>query len=87
MHNHMEQKTMKGKIFVGKVVTVGRPKTVIVSVTSSFRHPLYKKAVKRTHRFAVHNESYQLSVGDTVKIAESRPISRTKHFKVVERLT
>lgn len=65
---------------------MGTAKTVIVSVMHEFRHPLYKKATKRMQRYAVHNEKTALSVGDTVKIAETKPISKTKHFKIVEKL-
>ena len=72
--------------FIGKVVSVSSAKTVIVEVTHQYRHPLYKKAVNRMKRFAVHNESTPLVVGDNVQIAESKPISRTKHFIVVSKL-
>jgi small subunit ribosomal protein S17 len=70
-------------IRIGKVESVKNTKTVIVSVMHEFRHPLYKKAVKRHRRFAVHNESKTLAVGDTVTIVETRPISKSKHYKIV----
>lgn len=74
------------KFLIGKVVSMASAKTVIVEVTHQFRHPLYKKAVNRMKRFAVHNENTELVVGDEVKIQETRPISRHKHFKVVGKL-
>lgn len=69
----------------GKVVSTAMTKTVIVEVVHSVRHPIYKKAVKRTKRFAAHYEGAQpLHIGDTVTIVETRAISKTKHFKVKE---
>lgn len=67
----------------GKVVSVHSAKTVIVMVVHQFRHPLYKKAVNRMKRFAVDCGDRKLAVGDTVHIVQTRPISRTKHFKIV----
>lgn len=68
---------------VGIVTSVGMQKTVTVDVMHLFRHPLYKKAMKRHRKFAVHNEIEGIAVGDTVQIRESKPISRRKHFVVV----
>lgn len=76
----------KAKTFTGKVVSAKTPNTAIVAVSSTFRHPLYKKAVRRTRRFAVHYESITLTIGDNVEIAEIRPMSRTKHFIVTKKL-
>jgi len=67
----------------GKVVSVKNAKTVIVSVTHEFRHPLYKKAVKRMKRFAVESGDKTLTVGDKVKIVGTRPISKSKHYKIL----
>ena len=78
--------TAKGKILTGTVVSAKTPKTVIVAVVSSFRHPLYRKAVKRTKHVAVHNETITLAVGDQVTIRECRPITKTKHFIVDKKL-
>ena len=68
---------------VGKVVSVSMKQTVIVEVVRLSRHPLYKKAVKRNKNFPAHCEIADIAVGDNVKIVETRPISKTKHFKVV----
>ena len=75
----------KKKVFSGTVVSLATKKTVIVALTKVRRHPLYKKAIKRTRRFAAHNESLTLTVGDKVEIMETRPVSRTKHFIVTKK--
>lgn len=62
-------------------------KTVVVSVPHIWRHPLYKKAITRTKRYACHNETLTLAVGERVRIEETRPQSRQKHFRVVEKLS
>ncbi|MCL6471727.1 MAG: 30S ribosomal protein S17 [Firmicutes bacterium] len=72
------------KIRVGKVVSDAMDKTVTVAVESLVRHPLYKKAVKRTKKFKAHDEANEARVGDTVQIAETRPLSKTKRWRVVE---
>ena len=77
----------KGKILTGTVVSVHTPQTVIVTIASTHRHPLYKKAVRRTRRLPVHNASLTLIEGDMVRIQETKPISRTKHFTVLEKVT
>ena len=70
----------------GVVLSTKTPKTVIVAVVSTYRHPLYKKVARKTKYFAAYNESMTLSVGDKVIIGETRPITKTKHFKVLEKL-
>jgi small subunit ribosomal protein S17 len=82
----MNKPTIKGKIVEAKVVSVKNIKTVIVTVTTSFKHPLYQKAVRTTKRFAAHNESFELVDGDKVRIQETKPISKTKHYIVIEKL-
>ena len=72
---------------IGKVTSVGMQKTITVSVTHLFRHPLYKKAVKRHQKFAVHNEVAGIAVGDMVQIHETKPISKRVHFIVVSKVT
>lgn len=79
-------KTGKGRQLIGKIVSTGGTKTVIVAVDHSVAHPLYKKAIRRSRRYAVHNESLQLAVGDKVRIGEVPPISRTKRFVVISKL-
>ena len=70
---------------VGKVTSIGMQKTITVVIEHSFRHPLYKKAVKRHRKFAVHNEIGGIVVGDKVAIRETKPISRRKHYIVVSK--
>lgn len=75
------------KDIVGTVVSVKMNKTVIVEMVHMFRHPLYRKAVKKTKHTAAHYEDMELSLGDTVKLLETKPISKTKHFRVIEKVT
>lgn len=71
---------------IGEVVSTKGAKMVIVAVERIRRHRLYKKAIRKTKRFAAHNESESLVVGDRVVITETKPISKTKHFRVVSKL-
>ena len=75
------------RTLTGTVVSTKNKLTVIVTVTNMTRHPLYRKAVKQTKRYAVHNELADISVGDTVRIRETKPVSKTKHYIVTEKLT
>lgn len=74
------------KTLVGRVVSTKMQKTVVVEVETAKSHPLYKKIIKKRKRFKVHNESLKLKVGDKVKIVQTRPISKEKHFKVIEKM-
>ena len=65
---------------VGKVVSASNNKTITVAVVTYKKHPLYKKNVKTTKKYAVHDEENKAKVGDTVKAVSSRPLSKTKHF-------
>lgn len=71
---------------IGEIVSTKGAKMVIVRVERIKRHRLYKKAIRKTKRFAAHNELEHLVVGDRVVIAETKPISKTKHFKVVRKV-
>lgn len=71
----------------GTVVSTKMRKTVIVEVVRTRAHPVYKKILRRTRRFAAHNELPGIRVGDTVRIVQTRPMSKTKHFTVVERVS
>jgi small subunit ribosomal protein S17 len=72
------------KVRVGVVVSDAMDKTVTVNVERQFRHPLYGKGVKRTKRYHAHDEKNEYQVGDVVRIAETRPLSKTKRWRVVE---
>jgi small subunit ribosomal protein S17 len=72
------------KTRVGVVVSDARDKTVTVEVPSSFNHPRYDKLVRRTTKLHVHDEANDAKAGDTVRIMETRPISKQKRWRVVE---
>lgn len=72
------------KTQVGLVTSDKMEKTIVVSVETLVEHPLYKKRVKRTKRFKVHDEQNQCKMGDKVRIMETRPISKDKRWRVVE---
>jgi small subunit ribosomal protein S17 len=74
------------KVFTGTVVSVGAQKTASVKISRRWQHPMYQKFVTRSKKYACHYEDLDLQVGDLVRIEEIRPISKTKHFKVVEKL-
>ena len=72
------------KTRIGVVTSDRQDKTVTVSVERRFPHPLYGKQVKRTKKYHAHDESNEYQVGDTVRIVETRPLSKTKRWRVVE---
>ena len=69
---------------VGKVVSDKTDKTITVLVETYKKDPLYGKRVKYSKKYAAHDEKNEAKVGDTVRIAEVRPLSKTKHFRLVE---
>ncbi len=71
-------------LLTGKVVSTKMTKTVIVEVTTKFKHPLYRKIIRRHKRYKVHNEELKLKEGDMVKMIQSRPLSKDKNFTVIE---
>ncbi|MDJ1645795.1 30S ribosomal protein S17 [Mycoplasma phocimorsus] len=71
------------KTLVGSVVSTKNDKTIIVAVDTYKKHPTYQKRYKVTKRFAVHDENQLASMNDVVSIMETRPLSRTKHFRLV----
>eukprot|EP00297_Palpitomonas_bilix_P025312 CAMPEP_0113878694 /NCGR_PEP_ID=MMETSP0780_2-20120614/6829_1 /TAXON_ID=652834 /ORGANISM="Palpitomonas bilix" /LENGTH=83 /DNA_ID=CAMNT_0000865201 /DNA_START=105 /DNA_END=356 /DNA_ORIENTATION=+ /assembly_acc=CAM_ASM_000599 len=75
---------MPGASFIGKVISNKMQKSVVVAVTRLVKHPKYPKYVRKTSKFMAHDESNALLEGDTVRIAESRPLSKNKHFTVEE---
>ena len=79
----MEQRGYR-KTRIGVVVSDKMDKTVVVAIKTKVRHPLYGKMVNRTRKFKVHDEENQCGVGDTVKIMETRPISKDKRWRLVE---
>lgn len=75
------------KILIGQIVSTKMQKTVVVKVERKFRHPLYKKVIKRHKKYKAHNENFELKEGDWVKIVETKPISKEKHFVVEEKIS
>lgn len=74
------------KKLIGKVVSVKGLKTAVVDVERKFAHPLYKKIIRKNKRYIVHDELENLNLGDQVTIEETRPISKTKRFKVISKM-
>jgi small subunit ribosomal protein S17 len=72
------------KIRQGIVVSDRMEQTVLVRVDRQMRHPLYKKIVRRSSKLAAHDERNDAHVGDTVRVMETRPISRNKRWRVIE---
>jgi small subunit ribosomal protein S17 len=85
-----EEKTPVGsersrrKTRVGVVVSDAMDKTVLVKIDRMITHPLYKKTVRRSTRLVVHDEGNEAGVGDKVRVMETRPLSKTKRWRVVE---
>ncbi|MBO4742997.1 MAG: 30S ribosomal protein S17 [Bacteroidales bacterium] len=69
---------------VGTVVSSKMDKTIVVAVERKEKHPLYGKFVKKTTKFVAHDEKNECGDGDTVRIMETRPLSKTKNWRVVE---
>lgn len=72
------------KTEVGKVVSDKMDKTIVVAVEDSVKHPLYNKVVKRTVRLKAHDENNECSVGDRVRVMETRPLSKDKRWRLVK---
>lgn len=79
-------KTMR-KVRVGSVVSTRMDKTAVVELVWKQRHRVYRKQMRRVTRFYVHDPEGQCRIGDTVRIQETRPISRTKHWRLLEILS
>ena len=69
---------------VGVVTSNKREKTITVSVSGVVQHPLYKKMIKQTRKFSAHDKDNDCNVGDVVRIRETRPLSKTKRWRLVE---
>ena len=69
---------------LGQIVSASNDKTITVAITTYKKHPLYGKRVKYTKKYAAHDEKNKAKVGDTVRIAATRPLSKTKRYELVE---
>lgn len=74
----------KRRVMVGTVVSDKMDKTVVVQVERYVSHPLYAKKVKTTEKFQAHDEENSCGIGDKVRIMETRPLSKNKHWRLVE---
>ena len=72
------------KIRVGEVVSDKMDKTIVVRIDEKKKHKIYKKVVRYSKRYKVHDENNECGVGDIVKIMETRPLSKDKYFRLVE---
>ena len=80
----MENRTTSRKTRVGIVVSDKMDKTIVVAIQDSVQHGLYKKTVKRTYKLKAHDEQNEAGIGDTVKVMETRPLSKDKRWRLVE---
>ena len=72
------------KTRTGKVTSNKMDKTIVVAVQDNVKHPLYGKVVKKTYKLKAHDEENACNIGDTVKVMETRPLSRDKRWRLVE---
>ena len=79
----MEERNLR-KTRTGKVVSNKMQKTIVVAVEDHVKHPLYNKIVKRTYKLKAHDENNECKIGDTVKVMETRPLSKDKRWRLVE---
>ena len=81
------ERQVNRKLRTGTVVSSKNDKTVIVAVSRAARHRLYRKVIRQTKRYAVHDPENRATVGDLVTIEESRPVSKTKRWRLVDVMT
>ena len=72
------------KVRTGKVTSNKMDKTIVVAIEEHVKHPLYNKVVKRTYTLKAHDENNECNVGDTVRVMETRPLSKDKRWRLVE---
>ena len=79
----MEERNLR-KVMIGTVTSNKMDKTIVVSVETSVKHPMYGKIVKRTYKLKAHDENNECQIGDKVKVMETRPLSKDKRWRLVE---
>ena len=79
----MEERNLR-KVMVGTVTSNKMDKTIVVSVATNVKHPMYSKIVKRTYKLKAHDENNECQIGDKVKVMETRPLSKDKRWRLVE---
>ena len=72
------------KTRTGKVLSNKMDKTIVVAVENHVKHPIYKKIVKKTYKLKAHDENNECNIGDTVKVMETRALSKDKRWRLVE---
>ncbi|MBQ7920513.1 MAG: 30S ribosomal protein S17 [Lachnospiraceae bacterium] len=72
------------KTRTGKVISNKMDKTIVVAIAERVKHPLYGKVVKKTYKLKAHDENNECNIGDTVKVMETRPLSKDKRWRLVE---
>jgi len=77
-------RTTRRKVRIGKVVSNKMQKSIVVSIERRVPHPIYKKYFRRTSKLMAHDEKREAGIGDTVKIVETRPLSKLKRWRLVE---
>jgi small subunit ribosomal protein S17 len=79
----VEERNLR-KVRTGKVTSNKMDKTIVVAIEEHVKHPLYNKVVKRTYKLKAHDENNECNIGDTVKVMETRPLSKDKRWRLVE---
>ena len=79
----MSERNMR-KTAVGRVVSNKMDKTIVVAIEDSVKHPLYKRIIKRTVKLKAHDEKNECTIGDRVRVMETRPLSKEKRWRLVE---
>ena len=79
----MEERNLR-KVRTGKVTSDKMDKTIVVAIEERVNHPLYNKVVKGTYKLKAHDENNECKVGDTVRVMETRPLSKDKRWRLVE---
>ncbi len=83
MESSVEKRSLR-KVRIGKVVSNKMQKSIVVSIERKVPHPIYRKYFKKTTKLMAHDEKNEARIGDTVKIMETRPLSRSKRWRLVE---
>jgi small subunit ribosomal protein S17 len=84
MQNNTGQKKCKHRVLTGVVISNKMQKTIVVKVTRLTKHSIYRKTIKRYSSFKAHDERGLAKIGDTVRIEETRPISKEKRWRLIE---
>lgn len=80
----MTEERNQRKVYQGRVVSDKMDKTIVVQIDTQKRHPVYGKRIKYSKKYKAHDENNSAKLGDIVKIMETRPLSASKHFRLVE---